>query len=363
MVLPVVSLRSRPGPCCALRKTPGAHRRCLCALLLAVMLLVSCAPSARVQTVQGESMGSGWMLSFVGAADSVDAVRMEAQRRLDQVDAQMSTWKPDSDLSRYNNAPPETWVEVPPELFQVLDAALKLAAETEGAYDPSVGPLVDLWGFGPAPSRREPPSAEAIARLRAQTGWQRIRLDAAHRKVWQPGGARLDLSSIAPGFAVDRIGAYLDAEGIGNYLIEVGGELRARGYKPDGSRWQVAIQRPLDNDSADGHIEAQHVIGLADAALGSSGDYRHFFEDGGRRYAHRIDPRTGYPLDNDVASVTVMSPECVDADSLATAMSVLGVEQGLALAERKGIAVLFIVRKGDGFEESLSPRFARLLGR
>ena len=362
MWLSVASLRSRPGSCCALRKTPGVRRLRPGILLLAVMLLVSCTPSSRVQTVQGESMGSGWMLSFVGAADSVDTVRKEAQRRLDQVDAQMSTWKADSDLSRYNKAPAETWVEVPVDLYQVIAAALKLAAETGGAYDPSVGPLVDLWGFGPSPARRAPPDAATIAEMRARTGWQRIQLDPIAHRVWQPGGSRIDLSSIAPGFAVDWIAQFLESQGHHDYLIEVGGELRGQGSKPDGTPWQVAIQRPLDNDRADGEIDAQHVLGLTDAALGSSGDYRHFFEDGGRRYAHRIDPRTGYPLDNNVASVTVMSANCQDADPLATALSVLGVEQGLAFAVKRGIAVLYILRTANGFEERMSPGFAAMLG-
>jgi len=284
------------------------------------------------------------------------------QQRLDRVDAQMSTWKPQSDLSRYNQAAAESWVEVPVDLYQVIAAALKLAAETGGAYDPSVGPLVDLWGFGPSPARRAPPDAATIAEMRARTGWQRIQLDPIAHRVWQPGGSRIDLSSIAPGFAVDWIAQFLESQGHHDYLIEVGGELRGQGSKPDGTPWQVAIQRPLDNDRADGEIDAQHVLGLTDAALGSSGDYRHFFEDGGRRYAHRIDPRTGYPLDNNVASVTVMSANCQDADPLATALSVLGVEQGLAFAEQRGIAVLYILRSADGFEERMSPGFAALLG-
>ncbi|MCC6439628.1 MAG: FAD:protein FMN transferase, partial [Rhodanobacteraceae bacterium] len=317
--------------------------------LIAGLGLSACSTAAQVQVLQGQSMGSGWTVRYVGNAESAAGVQAGVQQRLDRVDAQMSTWKPQSDLSRYNQAAAESWVEVPVDLYQVIAAALKLAAETGGAYDPSVGPLVDLWGFGPSPARRAPPDAATIAEMRARTGWQRIQLDPIAHRVWQPGGSRIDLSSIAPGFAVDRIAQFLESQGHHDYLIEVGGELRGQGSKPDGTPWQVAIQRPLDTDRADGGIDAQHVLGLTNAALGSSGDYRHFFEDGGRRYAHRIDPRTGYPLDNKVASVTVMSANCQDADPLATALSVLGVEQGLAFAEKRGIAVLYILRTANGF--------------
>lgn len=354
---PQTSCRDRPGHA---RMAHDMGRAVIA--LIASLGLCACSAHPQVQVSQGESMGSGWTVRYVGDAESAASVQAGVQQRLDQVDAQMSTWKPQSDLSRYNQAAAESWVEVPVDLFQVIAAALKLAAETAGAYDPSVGPLVDLWGFGPTPANRAPPDAATIADMRARTGWQRIRLDPTTHRVWQPGGSRIDLSSIAPGFAVDQIAQFLESQGHHDFLIEVGGEVRGQGSKPDGTPWQVAIQRPLDNDRADGEVDAQHVLGLVDAALGSSGDYRHFFEDGGRRYAHRIDPRTGYPLDNNVASVTVMSGKCQDADPLATALSVLGVEQGLAFAEQRGIAVLFILRTDDGFEERMSPGFAALLG-
>lgn len=328
-----------------------------------VWVLGACAPTAQIQTLSGDSMGSSWAVRYVGNDASVERVRAAIEQRLALVDRQMSTWKTDSDLSRFNTAAAGTWVDSPPELFKVVEAALKLAEATGGAYDPTVGPLVDLWGFGPAGERREPPDAASIEAMRKRVGWQRVHRDAAQTRVLQSGGVHLDLSSIAPGYALDLIGEYLELQGRMDYLVEVGGELRGRGLKPDGSAWQVAIQRPLDNDAADDSISPQHVIGLRDTSLGSSGDYRHFFEDGGRRYAHRIDPRTGYPLDNDVASVTVMAKLGIDADPLATALSVLGPDAGLDYAKRHGIAALFILRKGDGFEERITPAFATLLAK
>lgn len=325
------------------------------------MCLVACSPTAQIQSLSGESMGSTWSVRYVGEDASVESVRAAIEQRLALVDQQMSSWKTDSDLSQFNTAVAGTWRVLPTDLFKVVEAALKLAEDTGGAYDPTVGPLVDLWGFGAAGMRQEPPDAASIKAMRERVGWQRVELDAAHARVLQSGGMHLDLSSIAPGYALDLIGEYLESQGRMDYLVEVGGELRGRGLKPDDSVWQVAIQRPLDNDSADGSISPQHVIGLSDASLGSSGDYRHFFEDGGRRYAHRIDPRSGYPLDNSVASVTVMAELGINADPLATALSVLGPDAGLEFANRRGIPALFIMRKGDGFEERMTPAFAALL--
>lgn len=330
-------------------------------LLTVAALSPGCVQNAKVQALGGQSMGSTWSVKYVGTDASIAATRSAIIARLDLVDRQMSTWKSDSDLSRFNSAPASTWHVLPDELFGVLDEALKLAADTAGAYDPTVGPMVDLWGFGPGATRREPPDPALIDALRARVGWRHVQLDRPAHRAWQAGGVHVDLSSIAPGFAVDQIADYLQQHSIPDYLVEVGGELRAQGSKPDGTAWQVAIQRPLDNDTADDSVVAEHVVSLRQAALGSSGDYRHFFEDRGRRYAHRIDPRTGYPLDNGIASVTVMREHCIDADSLATALSVLGVEQGMDYANRHAIAALLIVRKDDGFEEHMTPLFAALL--
>ncbi|HOX70236.1 MAG: FAD:protein FMN transferase [Dokdonella sp.] len=346
----------------AARRVSGARVRTGIGLILSVVL-AGCSASPRVLLFEGESMGSTWAVRCVDHESSRADIRAAVEQRLALVDRQMSTWKSDSDLSRFNAAAAGTWHRWPPELFKVVEAALKLAADTDGAYDPTVGPLVDLWGFGAAGMRREPPDAMSVEAMRARTGWQRVQLDPAQQRALQSGGTHLDLSSIAPGFALDLIGEYLESRGITNYLVEVGGELRGRGSKPDGSDWQVAIQHPVDNDSADGSITPEHVIGLRNASLGSSGDYRHFFEDQGRRYAHRIDPRTGYPLDNGVASVTALSEQGIDADPMATALSVLGAEAGIDFARRRNIAALFIVRRGDGFEERMTPAFAALLAR
>ncbi|MBN8482663.1 MAG: FAD:protein FMN transferase [Xanthomonadales bacterium] len=332
-------------------------------LFATALLLAGCAARPAIVRLDGESMGSTWTVKYVGAESSSPGVRAAIEHELAEIDAQMSTWKPESPLSRFNAAPAASWHVLPEALFGVMQRALALAADTDGAYDPTVGPLVELWGFGPGKARREPPTAAEIDRVRARVGWQRVQLDEAGRRAFQAGGVHVDLSSIAPGYATDRIGEILGARGCADYLVEVGGELRARGQKPDGGAWQVAVQRPLDNDHSDGAIDAQHIVALRDAALGSSGDYRHFFEDNGRRYAHRIDPRTGWPLDNDVASVTALAKRGIDADPYATALSVLGPDAGMAFARTHGFGALFILRNGERLEERMSEVFAASLSR
>lgn len=335
------------------------------ALLLIALVLCGCAGSPRLETLHGKTMGTTWSVKYLRpAAVDADRLALDLQHELDVVVAQMSTWQADSDLGRYNRAPAETWQSLPAEFYTVLERALQLARDTDGAYDPTVGALVELWGFGPARREREPPSDEAIAAARERVGWQRIRLDPVGRRVWQPGGIQLDLSSIAKGFGVDQVARRLDAAGVSSYLVEVGGELRGRGRRPDGRPWQVAIERP---DAAAGAVqrldEVERVLSLDDRALATSGDYRHVFEDRGTVYSHHLDPRSGRPVAHRLASVTVAAREAVDADPLGTTIMVLGPEAGMAYAVEHALAVLLIVRTDDGFEERLSPAFAALLDR
>ncbi|SFW38751.1 thiamine biosynthesis lipoprotein [Luteibacter sp. UNCMF366Tsu5.1] len=321
------------------------------------------ASASEVRRFGGETMGTTWSANVVlpeGANGA--AIQQGIQAELDTVVAQMSTYDDASDLSRFNRAPAGTWHTLPPEFFAVLRHALALARDTGGAYDPTVGPLVNLWGFGPGERRRETPSAAALNAARARVGWQRIRLDEATQSAFQPGGVYVDLSSVAKGFGVDQVAAFLDRAGASAYLVEVGGELRAHGRKPDGSPWRVGVERP---GAAAGAVQRQdeleRVVVLDEKTIATSGDYRHFFEDGGRFFSHHIDPRTGTPVAHRVASVSIVADDGLHADPLGTAMMVLGPEQGLAYAKRHGIAVLFILHGDDGrLEERMSPAFAAL---
>ncbi len=308
-----------------------------------------------VRAWNGSSMGTTWSVK-VCARRRPDATRVQAaiDAALAAVDRQMSTWRADSDLNRYNRTAAPGWVELPDDCCRVIATALDVAAQTGGAYDPTVAPLVNLWGFGPDGRRTAPPDAAAIAHARAGCGWQRLRCDPARRAVWQPGGAQLDLSAIAKGFAVDQVCVQLQALDIHDYLVEVGGELRAQGRRGDGRPWYVAIEAP-DDDRA-----ALPLIGvLRDGAIATSGDYLRYFESAGQRYSHTIDPRTAEPVRHALASVSVLHGQAMLADAYATAFSVLGAEDGLAFAQRHDIAARFVSRAAQGLTSTESSAFER----
>ncbi|MGH8050559.1 MAG: FAD:protein FMN transferase [Arenimonas sp.] len=324
-------------------------------IVILLCLLVGCASldTPRVETLSGEAMGTTWTVKFVGPKKSLHSSDLQTgiQQQLDTVDTQMSTWKPQSDLSRFNSAAAGSWQTLPPELFSVLEHSLQLARDTDGAYDPTVGPLVNLWGFGPGPKIRTTPDTASLANARARVDWNRIELDVAQQRARQPGGVYVDLSSIAPGFAVDQISRYLQSVGLQNFLIEHGGELRASGHRPGGSDWRVGIEQPDSNDGM------AMVIVLNHRASGSSGDYRKFYELDGKRYSHHIDPRTGAPVTHALASVTVIADDCMTADSTAAALSILGPEEGLVYAKKNNIAALFITRDHEGFSSTMTDSF------
>ena len=333
------------------------HATRLAAWLLGIAVLAAsqagCDAGRQIAELSGETMGTMWSVRFV---DTRAMPARDLQRRieaeLDLVVDQMSTWAPSSDISRYNGAAADTWHELPDEFMHVLDYALSLADDTGGAYDPTVGPLVNVWGFGPDGERREPPASEQIEAARKRVGWRHVRLDRRGDRVHQPGEVYLDLSSIAKGYAVDRVAMALDAAGIDSYLVDIGGELRARGRKSEGEHWRVAVEMPSSVDR-----DVSEILELDDRSVATSGDYRIHFESGGRRYSHTIDPRTGFPVDHSLVSVTVVHRDCMHADALATALSVLGPVEGFAFAERKGLAALFIERRGDSFFERVTPAF------
>jgi thiamine biosynthesis lipoprotein len=271
----------------------------------------------------------------------------------------MSHWDERSLLSRYNRAPAGTWVDLPAQFLAVMDYALWAQDASGGAYDPAAGALVNLWGFGPA--RRYDhagfyaPDDEAIARVQAQRANARVELDRAGHRLFQPGGALLDLSSIAKGHAVDRLALCLERHGLHHYLVEVGGELRGAGVKPDGHPWWVEIEGVPDGAAP------QAVVALHGLSIATSGDYRQYFQQGPRRVSHTLDPRTGRPIANDVASVTVLAPTCMAADALSTVLTVLGPVEGLAFAERRALAARFLVRRAGALEEILSSAWKALL--
>lgn len=309
---------------------------------------------AAVHTLHGETMGTTWMLRAVTNAEALPRLQQGAQQVLDQIVSQMSHWLPQSDLCAYNRANPGEWLTLSPEFFEVLAAAQMHAADSNGAFDSTIGPLVDLWGFGPAARRDTPPSEEEIETACARVGWQRLQLDEGNRRALQPGGVQLDFSSIAKGYAVDQLARFLQRDGIDHWMIEVGGELRGQGCKPDGQPWWIELERLSPKFP-------RTLLALHGIAIASSGDYRRYFEFEGQRYAHTLDPRSGRPVTHGLAAVTVLHAECMQADALATVLGVLPPNEAYNYAYHRDIAALFVLRHGEQFEERMSPAFEAML--
>ncbi|TBR40029.1 MULTISPECIES: FAD:protein FMN transferase [Dyella] len=312
--------------------------------------------SLTVESLSGDTMGTTWSARVVVPAGvSLDDLQAGVQAQLDRVDAQMSTYKADSDLSRFNQAPAQTWVALPGECFAVVQYALRVAELTQGAYDPTVGPLVNAWGFGPDGVRADAPPDSVWMAARSRVGWQRVLLRESTCEAWQAGGTYLDLSSVAKGFSVDVAGAWLTAQGIEAWLMEVGGEMKGHGRKPDGMPWRVGIEWP------DGSGQHSQIVPLEGRAIATSGNYRRHFAQGQQHFAHHIDPRSGMPSQNRVASVSVLANSAMEADPWGTAMTVLGPDRGLSLARELRLAVLIYVQVADDFDERMSSAFAEAL--
>lgn len=289
-------------------------------------------------------MGTSWSARIVAPPDDI---RASIEQVLARVVAQMSHWQPRSDLSRLNAAPPGGWHALPAELSRVLATALQVARESDGAFDPAMGALADLWGFGPSGPRRAPPSCAEVA---ACLGG-RIEHDAALLRARRLGPAQLDFSGIAKGYAVDAVAEHLRARRLRHFLVEIGGELRGEGIKPDGQPWWVEVAGatpPLR-------------VALHGLSIATSGDYVRYFEHEGQRYAHTLDPRTGTPIDNGVVSVTVLRPQCMLADAWATALTVLGADRGMALAEHLHLGVHMRVHLAGATHERISSKLAQML--
>ena len=298
-------------------------------------------------SVNGQTMGTRYSGIFFAQADidepSLCAALFDA---VDQVDRQMSTWKPDSHLSRLNALPADQWMDLPQELTEVLDTALHIGQQSRGAFDIGVGELVNAWGFGPAGLQAAAPETSALAQCTHFPALDGLEIDRARRRVRKRLPITLDLSGIAKGYGVDALARCLDGFDVTRYLVGIDGEMRAKGLKPDGQAWAVAIEKPVR------HVrEVMGVMELNDAAIATSGDYRHWVEVQGQRYSHTMNPLTGQPVRNRLTAVTVVMPSSMLADAWATALLVLGETDGVALAQKRGMDALFVLHNGDGFEE------------
>ncbi len=325
---------------------------------VAAMGLAACATSPRETLLAGETMGSAWTAKVVGDLP-IPKAQLSAgmQARFDAVNQALSTYRADSALSRFNDDTNGDWVAIDPELAVVLGFALQLAERSGGSYDVTVGPLVNLWGFGPDPATRRVPDAAAISAARERVGWRKVSVDVAASRARKVPGVRVDLSSLGKGRGVDRVAEYLDSVGLSNYLVDLSGKLRARGKNARGEFWRVAVEKPGADDPSSVTVPAPAIVELRNESIATAGDYRRFFDADGRHYSHIIDPRSGFPVTHATVSATVLAPDCMSADAWATVFMAMAPVDALRLAESESLPALLIRRKGGEFALGSSPRW------
>ncbi|MFM5134374.1 FAD:protein FMN transferase [Aeromonas rivipollensis] len=312
--------------------------------------------------ITGSTMGTYYSIK-VADATVTDAAKLQAEVDvlLERVNDQMSTYRPDSELSRFNQHKGNTPLVVSRDTARVVTEAIHIGRESRGALDVTVGPLVNLWGFGPDAKPTKVPSDELITQTRQKTGLGNLHVvtsvDADTLQKDIPD-LYVDLSAIAKGFGVDKVAEYLESLGARNYLVEIGGELRINGVNGKGHPWRVAIEKPTANAGS-----VQEVIVPGDNGVATSGDYRNYYELDGKRFSHTIDPLTGKPITHRMVSVTVIHPSCMTADGLATALTVMGTQKSLAYAKERGLAIFVITKTDQGFEEAYSDAFKPYLAK
>lgn len=327
-------------------------------LVLAALLLTACEKSPPDPTVRisGSTMGTSYDLKLVPVpGQTVPAdLKNRVEALLAGINKVMSTYDPNSELSRFNHNSSTDWITVSPELQQIVAESLQISELSGGAFDITVGPLVNLWGFGPEPRRDQAPSEAAIAQARERVGYWRLQVrdEPPALKKDRPD-LYVDLSAIAKGYGVDRLAALVHSVGFSDYLVSIGGEVQAKGRNGKGQPWTVAIEQP-----APGQRAVERLVRLGDHSISTSGDYRNFFEQDGRRYSHIINPQTGRPVPQTLVSVTMISDFSSQADATATALMAAGPELGFRLATEHHLAVFFILMGADGaFQERYTPEF------
>ncbi len=300
-------------------------------------------------------MGTSYSVKIVPAGVTTDRneILSHIETILADINQSMSTYINDSELSRFNRSKNTDWHNLSDDLTLVIEHGNQVSLVTNGAFDITVGPLVNLWGFGPDPFNREIPTDSVIRAVMQHLGFNKLVFDnASHRIAKTDPEVTIDLSGIAKGFAVDKIAQYLDEYGFKHYLVEIGGELIAKGTNTKQIPWQIGIEqaKPLNRS-------VQRIVGLDNVAMATSGDYRNYFEKDGIRYSHTIDPATGKPINHTLAAVTVLHPSAMHADALATAFMVSGPEKSLSLANQLGVAIYMIIKTQSGFEERYNEIF------
>jgi len=339
-----------------------AERYLSCLKQLAVVLLflgamAGCQQSAELELYEfsGSTMGTTYSIKVAELPPNLlpDVVADRIQSELEAVNQAMSTYRDDSELSRFNQLPADSSMVFSVDTFIVLQKSLEIWRRSQGAFDVTVGPLVNLWGFGPEGRPNRVPDVDAQRAAWKRVGSDSLELNPDKHSVRKLRDVYVDLSAIAKGYGVDKVAMALESLGIRRYMVEVGGEIRVGAGKSPGQSWRLAVEKPVPQLR-----EIQRVIDAENLAVATSGDYRNYFEDQGVRYSHTIDPRTGKPIQHKLVSATVIAPECADADGWATAMMVLGPEQGIAVANAQHLAVYMLVMTDEGLQAKHSKAFA-----
>ncbi len=335
-------------------------------LLILTMVLVVSGCSKQVDSqvirVSGPTMGTSYSIAWVTRDPASEArVKQSAEQLLIDINRSMSTYDPESELSLLNQgrlqSDEQGWIALSENLVDVLAMSIFLHQASEGAFDVTVGPLVNLWGFGPQARPDHVPDADVISRTKTDIGTDALELDPMQQRLKLSRPVYIDLSAIAKGWAVDQLALLLEQQGISAYMVEIGGEIRTRGVKPDGNQWRIAIERP---QSRPDDRQVALIIEPGELGIATSGDYRNYFEEDGVRFSHTIDPASGYPIRHTLASVSVVHESAGMADGWATALNVLGPERGMAIAEQYDLAVFMLVHEGGDFVTRTSPRFKQL---
>jgi FAD:protein FMN transferase len=336
-------------------------------LFVICIFLFSCSKPPEVLSLSGQTMGTSYHITLVNNERKTllstrrTALQKDIDDKLIYINQLMSTYIKDSEISRFNLSPHNAWFSLSPEMVSVIDYSLYLSKVSEGKFDITVSPLIELWGFGAA-GEMEFPSDDAIASAKSQVGWESLILDKDNLRIKKTKPLSIDLSSIAKGYGVDVIAQLIEESGVQNYLVEIGGEIRVKGKNPDNNHWRVGVETPSFFQTS-----AKKVIQLSDESIATSGDYRNFFEKDGVRYSHTIDPVTGKPVIHNIASLTVIDSSAMNSsmksDGLATVFMALGEERALELADELGVAIYILSYDVDVFSESFSSAFSPYLSR
>ncbi len=341
------------------RELSGMRSALLASFCFWLFLVAGCSPQPEAFAIKlsGATMGTSYHITLVTdgalAESEIAATQQAIDARLVEINQSMSTYIPGSEINRLHTTELNVWHPISAELGKVLSVSEAVSTLSDGAFDITVRPLIDLWGFGPKPALDEVPPQEQISAALAKVGHGALHLRQNPWQLLRERDVDMDLSAVAKGYGVDQVTELLLARGYTNHMVEIGGELRLSGLSPRGEPWRIAVERPQSGLAQN----VYRAISLTDTGMATSGDYRNYFEQDGVRYSHTIDPRNGLPVQHGLASVTVLHPSAAYADALATAFSVMGEEQALLLANREGVAALFIIREGDGFAERASEAF------